>query len=227
MTDATDRIADTLEEAVGHPLRRSTDNHTLTDLSITVGKLEESVISTNRNIDKLTRNMEELSKNQFLGKQTNWGMIASWVSVLVLLLGLVVYQPLQEVRNAIISHRADGHPTSVIKQIDAVRTNLTDTAARLQREILLLEQADKDRTAAAAVRLHDLEGAVAGLREVTPEFRTRIEKLQDEVKHLTSEADGNSATITSLKERVLDIEREIYSGAAYRSGRPIKPQNTQ
>ncbi len=201
MTDG--RSQKELEEMAGHPLRRSTDVKSFNDISLTVGRLEQSIENTslalrdhaqqtnaiidrlteqtNANIDRLTRSVEELTRNQLLGKQTNWGMIASWAAVLVLLLGLVVYQPLQELRTGINAHKQDGHPTSVLQRVD-----------------------------------ESLKAHYAEMEEYEV-WQTRIDAwiLEKEGK------------IKGMEERVLDLEREAYPGAAYRAGRPIKPANPE
>ena len=181
-----------MEEMVGHPLRRSTDVKNFNDMSVTVGRLEQSIENTNialrdfagrtnQNIDRLTRSIEELTRNQLLGKQTNWGMIASWAAVLVLLLGLVVYQPLQELRTGINMHKQDGHPTSVLQRVE-------------------------ERHKAHSAEMDEYE------------------VWQEKIDAWVLEKEGK---IKGMEERVLDLEREAYPGAAYRAGRPIKPLDTK
>ncbi len=185
----TEKISqEEMEEMVGHPLRRSTDVKNFNDMSVTVGRLEQSIENTNialrdfagrtnQNIDRLTKNIEELTRNQFLGRQTNWGMIASWAAVLVLLLGLVVYQPLQELRQGINHHKQDGHPASVISRV---------------------------------LELHKATDA-------------EVHELEDWKKQMDVWVLEKQGTIKGMEERILDLEREMYSGATYRAGRPIKP----
>jgi len=177
-----------MEEAAGHPLRRETDIKTTNELSVTVGRLESSLANTNiafrdftqrteHNIDRLAKSIDDLGKTQLLGKQTNWGMIASWAAVLVILLGLVVYQPLQELRVGISTHQEDGHPESVLSKLEIINsTNVKQHAVIAQWH---------DKTDVWIQKQH--------------------------------------AAIASMQERILDIEREVYAGTTYRSGRPIRP----
>ena len=224
-----------IESMVGHPLRRAGDLKT-NELSVTVGRLESSLESTNvalrdfasrteHNIDRLTRSIEDLSKNQFMGKQTNWGMIASWAGVMVLLLGLVVYQPLQELRAGISTHKHDGHPHSVINKIEKTEESFNEVTSAIQREIQILEAADKARTESLTVWKSKIDELVLERQGTIAEFNTKIEALERDHSHMDREVDELSKQSTSYGERLLDVEREIYSGAAYRSGRPIKPNN--
>lgn len=233
-----DMNQDQMEEMAGHPLRRSGDPKNFNDMSVAVGRLEQSIQNTNislrdhaartnNNIDRLTKGIEELTRNQFLGKQTNWGMIASWAAVLILLLGLVVYQPLQEIRTGITDHKEDGHPTSVLTRIANNERRFTDIAEHLQREVTLLEKADKERRVELTSRLKETEDWILEHNSISPkEHAVLFEKtavMKEEVATLRLSTGSHDIDIVSLEERILDIEREIYAGAAYRSGRPIKP----
>jgi len=237
-----------LERQVGHPLRRDGDIK-LGDLPVTVGRLEQAIASTNltlrdlasrtsedmrdlasrtsEDISRLTKSIEEITKNQFLGKQTNWGMIASWAAVLVLLLGLVVYQPLQEIRTGIHDHKQDGHPTSVISRIENNEQRFVDIISRLQREVTLLEQADKERRTQLHTRLKETEDWILEHNSVSPKehaiLRTRLDALKERMDNISTSMNDHDKFISAERERMLNVEREIYTGATYRSGRPIKP----
>ncbi len=230
-------VTEALEEALGHPLRRASDSRTL-DLHANVGRLEQSIQSTNSalrdfaaqtnsSIDRLTRSFEEVNKSVLQGRQTNWGMIASWAGVLILLLGLVVYQPLQEIRSGINEHTEDGHPESVINRIHNNEKRFADILSGFQRELTLLENSDKERHSKSEQRIYEAEQWINDHREESPSQHaihdTRLDNLQKEIDMLRAEHKNHSSDNVSLQERILDIEREIYSGASYRSGRPIKP----
>lgn len=227
-----------LERQVGHPLRRSTDMKSMDDVSVTIGRLEQSIESTNvalrdfagrtsDDISRLSKNIEELTKNQFLGKQTNWGMIASWAAVLVLLLGLVVYQPLQEIRGSIGDHKQDGHPHSVINRIENNEERFVDITTRLQHEIKLLEQADNERTIELKRRIKETEDWVLQHQSESPtahaRFEERIKALKERVDRMTPAMHKYEQAMTQMEERTLNLEREVFAGATYRSGRPTKP----
>ena len=233
-------VVDTLEEVLGHPLRRSSDIKTMTDLSGTVGRLEQSIENTNvalrdfanrtnHSIDRLTRNMEDMGKTQLLGKQTNWGQIASWAGVFVVLLGLVVYQPLQELRSGWSAHEHDGHPESVITRIQNNEQRFADIMDNLQKQITLLENVDRERMSSLTRRVEEGEKWILGHQESSPRehaiYATKIEHLEQEVLLLRQEHSKLLEQSVSDKERILDLEREAYSGAAYRAGRPVKPTN--
>ena len=227
-----------LEEMVGHPLRRSNDIKSIGDITVSVGRLEQSIESTNsalrdfanrttNDVDRLTKSIEELTRNQLLGKQTNWGMIASWVGVMILLLGLVVYQPLQELRVGINNHKSDGHPSSVIARVENNENRFNDIATRIQREVELLEAADKARHQENTSRIKGVEDWVLEHQSVSPKehavLSERIANNKERLDRETPMIREHDIQINSLEERILDIEREIYTDAAYRSGRPIKP----
>lgn len=229
---------DRLEDMAGHPLRRSGDPKSFNDMSVQVGRLEESIQSTNLalrdfagrtsgDISRLTESIQEINKNQLLGKQTNWGMIASWVGVLVLLLGLVVYQPLQEIRSGIFNHKADGHPHSVLNRIANNEERFVDITSRMQREIELLEEADKARHLANLEQIKHADEWILDHQSISSKkhaiLSTKVENLKEDVDRFMPAMGGHEKDIVSLRERILDIEREIYAGATYRSGRPIKP----
>lgn len=230
-----------LEEMVGHPLRRHDDSKTL-DLHSNIGRLEQSITSTNEqlrdfaartnaNIDRLTKYFEDVNKSILQSKQTNWGMIASWVGVLVLLLGLVVYQPLQEIRTNIVSHTEDGHPASVITKIEHNVDKFSGIAERLQHEIELLEATDQRREEKTSKRINDLEKWSQEVLAKYPAdhaiFKTKLEMIVNEIEKLRTNSAASAKSDVSFKERILDIEREIYTGAHYRAGRPIKTPDSE
>jgi lysyl-tRNA synthetase class I len=169
-----------------------------------------------------------MNSNILQGKQTNWGMIASWVGVLILLLGLVVYQPLQELRTGIGSHVEDGHPHSVIERIENNETRFIEIMTRMQRELELLEDADKERHVKIEDRMKSAETWINDHRQESPSKHsvhdTRLNTLTAEIDKLRESKESLYKSNVSLEERILDIEREIYAGASYRSGRPTKPK---
>ena len=47
-------------------------------------------------VDRLSEAFTQSQARQTESSKTNWGVIASWASVLIILLGLVIYQPMRE-----------------------------------------------------------------------------------------------------------------------------------
>ena len=126
---------------------------------------------------KLDGTLSRLYSRQEESTKTNWGTLAAWAGVILIIAGLVIYQPLTEMRMGFFDHARDGHPTTVKERVDLVN----------------------------------------GMHEF------RLEKLEywKTQSELWMEKHGEKNA--KFEERILDIEREIYSGAAYRAGRPIKP----
>jgi len=152
--------------------------------------IEQNHIALQRDVQSLTANVssiatslkgmehaiETMADRQITGGKTNWANLAAWAGVLIIVLGLVVYKPLENLSTEVYTHLRDGHPESVISKILADETKLEE---RLDRKQFQLE---------------------------------KIEERLDRIDTLA----------TSQEQNILSLERDIYTGSMYRSGRPIK-----
>ena len=137
------------------------NNHIAIQKDITA--LTRDVASLTTNVKTITDSLKSIATASQVNARTNWGVIASWAGVVVVLVGLVVYEPLRNLAHGHSEHVRDGHPVSVIDKIDAITGRVVI-----------------------------------------------IENWKD------TNADSDART----EERLLNIEREVFSGTSYRSGRP-------
>lgn len=218
-----------------HTFIKSTDRQ--------IATLDNEVKDGNRHIlDKI----DKLTSTQSSFQRTNWSNIATWAGVLVVVMGLVVYQPMQEMRAHVRDHTTDGHPVHVIEQIKTVeetwkaqqRVNerrftevdgeLDELDDMLQREMRLLD----DNIESKLNSLDDvLQREMRQLDEIrdaetkrVADRQSRFQEWKDRVDRwmLTQEAEQAAS-----EERLLGLERDRYTGASYRSGRPLRTETDQ
>lgn len=166
------------------------DNEGRTDARFTA--LETQLLSLAKDVTSLATDLSgimqavksqsisigQLADNQQRSMRTDWPVVVSSVGVVVLIAGLVLYEPLRSMREVVFGHLGDGHPDSVIQRIDVL---------------------DKLVSEESQVR------AALALR------------FEDRLDHIDLEDTG-------LAERVLNVEREIFTGSQYRSGRPVRTE---
>lgn len=118
--------------------------------------------------------VKTLAANQAATARTNWNGVIAGLVAFIMVIGLVVYEPLHELRTSLGHHLGDGHPNSVVSRIslDAERN-------RIRHENISATFDAKQR---------------------------QLEKIL--------------VTNKGTEERLLAIEREVYSDAQYRAGRP-------
>lgn len=137
-------------------------------------------------IQGITNSITGIASTQNANLKTNWSVVFAGLSVVVLVVGLVIYGPLSTLIEGHKDHIDDGHPQSVLSRSELIVSAFN---ARMDRR-----QTEDDKTRQL------LDETILSLAE----FRA------------------------GASERILDIEREIYAGSIYRSGRPIplepKPQ---
>lgn len=156
-----------LEEVVGHQLRRDGDITSYAQLALNSKRLEDFIMTSEKKFDRLEDRLTRSEKERLEAKQTNWGVLVSAAGVAVILLGLIVYQPLQEVRGLISEHTRDGHPLTVIEKVNTVGENLESAK----------EAAEHDRESSETVlRERDkiLYDAIQAVEDRMNEFERRI-----------------------------------------------------
>jgi len=79
-------------------------------------RLESSITNMSSNIDRLIDTVTQNSR-------TNWGNYAAWSGVILIVAGLVVYQPLTAVEENLAEHIKDGHPHTVIQRVEDLEDN--------------------------------------------------------------------------------------------------------
>jgi len=105
----------------------------------------------------------------------DWAVLISALTLVFLIGGLVLWEPLRDIRTTVIAHLKDGHPQRVTDIIQDWK---------------------------------DLDGAE------TRRFDNNFEKADSRLTEL-------EVGTESIIERLLNVERELFAGAAYRSGRPV------
>ncbi len=152
------------------------------DINDRLGSLEKNYHTISQDVAALTAAVQGLADNVRRlteGAKTNWTNIASWVGVMLIMLGLVFYEPMRSIDNMVHHHIKDGHPISVTEKFEAVDEGFQRNLSKNSQQLSVIEQ--------------------------------RLDKLDTDA--------------AKSEERLLDIEREVYSGASYRAGRPIKNSN--
>ena len=105
-----------------------TNDQRLTRIEGVIGSLTSDVASlaasvksltdnTNLAIKKLSEEINTVANRQVENTKVNWGWFISGLTALVMILGLVVYQPLQEMRDVTLEHIRDGHPSSLEREM--------------------------------------------------------------------------------------------------------------
>ena len=145
------------------------------DLQKDVSSLAKDLGALTASVKSLTGAISTIAQNQTSSLKTNWSVIFAGLGLVVLVAGLVIYEPLNSLQEYHRSHIKDGHPKSVLDKIQADEAKLESRLDRKQIQLI------------------------------------DIEKRLDQI----------SQTQESTKERMLGIERDIYTHASYRAGRPV------
>lgn len=112
-----------------------------------VSALASDVSALTAAVSSISESVKTIALNQSTHLKTNWGVIFSGLGVLVLVLGLVVYEPLMSLEQSIENHMVDGHPTAVKTELarveQIVKANEAALESRLDRkqeQLLIIEQ---------------------------------------------------------------------------------------
>ncbi len=204
-----------------------------------VGRLEVSIENTNKSVAALADSVRTVTQRQIDGSKPNWSMLAVIATVAIAVgAGLFAYinQPVSQMRSTqhaytqdYLDHVRDGHPDSVKERVSENREHIAHTDNRLKREMQLLNDSQNQRIDALSEWREKIDKWV--LDHATKDIGKgstrdeRIKQLEEWKRSADLSIKQRTVDTARQQERILDIEREIYSGAAYRSGRPIKPAN--
>lgn len=142
-----DNEKERVEKLIGHELRRDGDISTFAELAVNSRRLEDFIMASEKKFERLEQHIVASDKERLESRQTNWGVLLSGVTVIILVLGLIVYQPLQEVRHLIAEHTKDGHPSTVVEKVNTVDEKVAILRDSLKTEVQINADNRKSRDA--------------------------------------------------------------------------------